>query len=158
MQATTGITDIAHTIQMAEAPVFLLSGVGVFLTVLTNRLARVIDRARIVEAAQEATPQVDIDGRRAELRVLSRRARLASLAITLSTTCALLICVVIVTLFAGAALGEHLSMLIVVLFIAALCSLIGGLVVFLLEIRVAEESLRFGSASHVKSTGTKSSG
>ena len=41
--------DIVHLIQSAVAPVFLLSGVGVTLGVLTNRLARIVDRARYLE-------------------------------------------------------------------------------------------------------------
>ena len=84
-------------------------------------------------------------GMHAELRVLSQRAHLVQHAITLCTTCALLICVVIVALFAGVALGRDLSMLIVVLFSLALFAFIGGLVCFLLEIRRATASLYFGT-------------
>jgi hypothetical protein len=145
---TSVITDIAHGIQLAVAPVFLLSGVGVTLTVLTNRLARIIDRARSLEGSLSAVAEPAAGPIRAELRVLSRRARLVHRAITLSTTCALLICVVIVALFAGVALGRDLSWLIVVLFIAGLCAFIGALVAFLLEIRAATASLRFGPGPH----------
>ena len=145
---TSGITDVAHGIQLAVAPVFLLSGVGVTLTVLTNRLARIIDRARSLQGSLPAAPEPAAARIHAELGVLSRRARLINRAITLSTTCALLICVVIVALFAGVALGRDLSWLIVVLFIAGLCAFIGALVAFLLEIRAATGSLRFGPGPH----------
>jgi len=145
---TSGITDIAHSIQLAVAPVFLLSGVGVTLTVLTNRLARIIDRARSLEATLPAAPEGSASSVHAELRVLSRRARLVQRAITLSTACALLICVVIVALFAGVALLRDLSWLIMVLFIAALCAFIGALLAFLLEIQAATASLRFGPGPH----------
>jgi len=145
---TSGITDIAHSIQLAVAPVFLLSGVGVTLTVLTNRLARIIDRARSLEATLPAAPEASASSVHAELRVLSRRARLVQRAITLSTACALLICVVIVALFAGVALLRDLSWLIMVLFIAALCAFIGALLAFLLEIQAATASLRFGPGPH----------
>jgi uncharacterized protein DUF2721 len=147
MQAL-GITDIAHSIQLAVAPVFLLSGVGVTLTVLTNRLARIIDRARSLEGILPGVPETTASGIHAELRILSRRAGLVHRAITLSTTCALLICVVIVALFAGVALARDLSWLIMVLFIAALCAFIGALLAFLLEIRAATASLRFGPGPH----------
>ena len=147
MQAL-GITDIAHSIQLAVAPVFLLSGVGVTLTVLTNRLARIIDRARSLEGMLAGVPEATASGVHAELRVLSRRAGLVQRAITLSTTCALLICVVIVALFAGVALARDLSWLIMVLFIAALCAFIGALLAFLLEIQAATASLRFGPGPH----------
>jgi uncharacterized protein DUF2721 len=145
---TSGITDIAHGIQLAVAPVFLLSGVGVTLTVLTNRLARIIDRARSLESSLATTAAAAAAPMHEELRVLSRRARLVHWGIILSTTCALLICVVIVALFAGVALGRDLSGLIVVLFIAGLSAFIGALVAFLLEIKAATASLRFGPGPH----------
>jgi uncharacterized protein DUF2721 len=148
MQNSPGITDIAHSIQLAVAPVFLLSGVGIILTVLTNRLARIIDRARSLETRLETAADSVAAPVHTELRVLSRRARLIHRAITLSTVCALLICLVIVTLFAGVALGRDLSQLIVVLFITALAAFIGGLLAFLLEIRSATVSLRFGPGPH----------
>ncbi len=144
MQPVSGVTDVARGVQLAVAPVFLLSGVGVILTVLTNRLARIVDRARSLEAALPGTAIEAAPAVRAELRTLSRRAQLIHRAITLSTSCALMICLVIVSLFVGVALGRDLSMFIVVLFIAALCAFIGGLIAFLLEIRAATSSLHFG--------------
>ena len=143
MQVTSGITDLAYSIQLAVAPVFLLSGVGTMLAVLTSRLGRIIDRARSLEASLPEAPVSAVAGVKAELRVLSRRARLIHWAITLSTACALLICLVIVALFAGVALGRGLSILIVILFTLALAALVGGLVSFLLEIRAATGSLHF---------------
>jgi hypothetical protein len=147
MQAS-GITDIAHSIQLAVAPVFLLSAVGTTLGVLTNRLARIIDRARVLEGALPAALEASDEASHAELRLLSRRARLIQRAITLSTTCALLVCIVIVALFTGVALGRDLSQLIVVLFVAGLLAFIGALIGFLFEIRVATGSLRFGPGPH----------
>ena len=145
---TSGISDIAHTIQLAVAPVFLLSGVGVTLSVLTSRLARIIDRARALEGGLATAADAIATSIHLELRRLSRRARLVQRAITLSTSCALLICLVIVALFAGVALERDLSWLIVVLFIAALCAFIGALLAFLLETNLATASLRFGPGPH----------
>jgi hypothetical protein len=145
---TTGIIDIAHSIQLAVAPVFLLSAVGVTLTVLTNRLARIIDRARLLEGPPTTDPGAVSSEIRAELGMLSRRAQLIQRAITLSTACALLICLVIATLFVGFALGRDLSWVIMILFIAALAAFIGALLLFLLEIRWATASLRFGPGPH----------
>jgi hypothetical protein len=144
VQLDSRITDVAHVIQLAVAPVFLLSGVGVTLTVLTNRLARIIDRARALETrllvpSTAMEPEVHD-----ELALLARRARLVSLAITLSTTCALLISVMIATLFVGAFLSVDLSRLIAALFIIAMLAFVGALVGFLREIFLATASLRFG--------------
>ncbi len=143
MQTASGITDVAHSIQLAVAPVFLLTGVGTMLGVLTNRLARIIDRARTLERTLPELPAAAVAEAHAELTVLSRRARLIHRAITLSTSCALLICLVIVSLFAGVALGQDLSRLIVLLFTAALAAFVGGLLSFLLEIRAATGTLHF---------------
>lgn len=143
MQTASGITDVAHSIQLAVAPVFLLTGVGTMLGVLTNRLARIIDRARTLERTLPELPAPAVAEAHAELKVLSRRARLIHRAITLSTSCALLICLVIVSLFAGVALGQDLSRLIVLLFTAALAAFVGGLLSFLLEIRAATGTLHF---------------
>ena len=144
MQVASGVSNMAHGIQLAVAPVFLLSGVGVTLIVLTNRLARVIDRARGIEARLQTLPPAEKDGHQAELGVLSRRARLIHRAITLSTLCALLICLVIVALFLGAFLATDLSTPVALLFIIAMIAFIGALVSFLREIFLATASLRFG--------------
>jgi hypothetical protein len=143
-QLGTRVADIAHVIQLAVAPVFLLSGVAATLAVLTNRLARIIDRGRNLETA---LPSAGADGAEAmvrELGTLSRRAKLIHRAITLCTTCALLICVVIIMLFLGALLTAEFSPLTALVFIAALCAYLGALVSFLQEIKLATSSHRFG--------------
>jgi Protein of unknown function (DUF2721) len=143
MLISSGITDIAHSIQLAVAPVFLLTGVGTMLAVLTNRLARIIDRVRVLgESGSRASAPYSLDDQ-AELDNLSRRARLSNWAIALCTVCALLICLVIVALFASVAFGRDLSWLIVGLFSLALGAFIGGTVLFLFEVRMATASLRF---------------
>lgn len=144
---TTEIMEVAHSIQLAVAPVFLLSAVGVVLTVLTNRLSRIIDRARQLESVIVSRPEATLETTK-ELVELSQRARLIHRAITLSTACALLISLVIVSLFVGFALGRDLSWFIVILFIAALAAFVGALMTFLFEIRSATATLRFGPGPH----------
>ena len=144
IQAESQVTAIAHVIQLAVAPVFLLTGVGAILAVLAQRLARIIDRARVLE---ERLPVAAGDARArhvAELDVLARRATLMNRAIGLCTTCALLICTVIVTLFVGAFLETDASLVIGLLFVAAMLALFIGLVSFLAEIRLAMQGLRIG--------------
>ncbi len=149
MQTDLQALDIAHVIQTAVAPVFLLSGVGVTLTVLTNRMARIIDRARVLEDRMAAHTAVEADHQ--ELDTLSERARLIQRAITLSTCCALLICVVIVVLFLRTFLPVNLAEVVALLFIAAMLAFIGALGSFLREIFVGTASLRFGHRHQGKS-------
>ncbi len=138
MQLATNITAVGFAIQHAVAPVFLLAGVGSLLAVLTNRLSRIIDR---VHALEREVPEDADDTMRAKhlkaARPLSRRARLIHWAISLCTTCELLVCVVVATLFVGAELGIDLSSAIALLFIAAMLTLIAGLICFLREIALA---------------------
>ena len=147
MQSGSPVADIAHVIQLAVAPVFLLTGVAATLTVLTNRLARIIDRARNLETGLPTAAPAGADAMHVELNTLSRRAVLIHRAITLCTACALMICIVIIMLFLGALLTTEISALTAVVFIAALCAYLGALVSFLLEIRVATGSMRFGTNS-----------
>ncbi|MBC7898308.1 MAG: DUF2721 domain-containing protein [Cytophagaceae bacterium] len=146
MQVSPVISDVAHSIQLAVAPVFLLTGVGTLLNVLTHRLARIIDRARALQGGANVDPMAPEEIRE-ELVVLSRRAKLVHRAISLSTVCALFICLVVVSLFARVALGQDLAMLIVVLFSGALFAFIGALVSLLLEVRAATASLHFVPAA-----------
>ena len=95
--------DIGHIIQLAIAPVFLLTGVCTNLTVLTNRLARIVDRSRALEERLDNGPG---SAHYNELEVLYRRSHLINYAIALSTACGLLVCLVIAMLF----LGDTLSL------------------------------------------------
>lgn len=133
--------DIGNIIQLAIAPVFLLTGVGGNLLVLTNRLARIIDRSRVLEDRIDAAPEIRQKEYFIEIDVLYRRAHLINGAITLSTTCALLVCVVIAALFLGGALGLDLATFIATLFILAMMALIGSFVLLLKEIFVATRSM-----------------
>jgi hypothetical protein len=135
------VPGIAHVIQTAVAPVFLLSGVGVTIGVLANRLARIVDRARVLEAR----PHDPADARtHADLLALSSRAKMINRALTLCTICAILIALVIVALFVSPMLDVDLSGLIALLFTGGLAAYVLALVTFLREIFLATASLRIG--------------
>ncbi len=136
--------EIGEVVRTAVAPVFLLSGVGVTLTLLANRLARVVDRARALEQKEAKTHESELPELSGSLRTLERRARLLGRAIALCTICALLVSMVVVTLFLGAFVDFHLSLLIATLFIVSMLSFIGGLLLFLREVFVATKNLRIG--------------
>jgi hypothetical protein len=136
--------DIAHVIQLAVAPVFLLTGIGAMVSVLSHRISRIVDRARVLE---ERLAKADKDQAMAihvGLSTLARRARLVNIAITLCVACALLVCTVVALLFIGTFLDLNLAAAVAWLFIAAMAILIASLLVFLREIRLAIASLRIG--------------
>jgi hypothetical protein len=134
-----GMSDIAHAIQLALAPVFLLTGIAGILNVMAQRLSRIVDRGRRLE--ETLVEPVD-EALCAELRVLERRRYYASWAIHFCTVAALLVCVVIAVLFAGALLGFQMPLVAGVLFTGATLLLIAGLSLFLREVHLATRRLR----------------
>jgi hypothetical protein len=140
----TNMGTIAHVIQLSIAPVFLLTAICTLLTVTTNRLSRVIDRARYLESKLETASPESVAGIHASLAALSSRAKLINRAITLATTAALLVCTVIAILFLGDFFGVNMMFPVAFLFITAMLSLVFALLSFLREIFVATANLRIG--------------
>lgn len=138
------VASIAHSIQLSVAPVFLLSGIGVLLGVLTNRLARIVDRARPLEDRHYVADAAEAADLKRELSTLARRARLMNAAITQSTVSALLVAVVVALLFGGEFIHFNLALPVAGLFIAAMTALVGALLAFLVEVRIATRTLRIG--------------
>ena len=145
MIADLQISGIAEIIQTAIAPVFLLAGISALLAVMTNRLSRVIDRWRSLERAlvkiSDPNDQIVI---KKEMKNQFARGRFINLAITFATISALLVCLVIVTLFLSSLIGKNAALTISALFIACIGVLILGLCSFLAEVLIATRTLRRG--------------
>ena len=140
------VDSIAQSIQLAVAPVFLLTGIGSMLNVLATRLGRITDRARKIEADISGYPS---DRRRlaiAELAILDQRMASSHWAIALCTCSALLVCIVVAILFVAEVSMLRGSYLVPALFIAAMALLIAGLMLFLYEVQVALRSVRVRTA------------
>ena len=135
--------SIVQAIQLSVSPVFLLSAIGVTLSVLTNRLSRIVDRLR----ALEEKPDLAIPEHRKEIARLHLRSRHINIAITLCVTSALLVCSLIATIFLGQLLQSHSatahsSTAIAILFVICMIAFIGSLLFFLFEILIATKFLR----------------
>lgn len=137
MPSVLGTGIIAHAIQLAIAPVFLLTGIAGLLNVMAARLARVIDRVRFLEQGWHAMDARARAVARVEVGNLERRRRVCSWSINFSTVAALLICIVIVALFVEEFFQRDLKWLAGALFVAAMVALIGGLTCFLREVYLA---------------------
>ncbi len=135
--------DIAHLVQSSIAPVFLFTGVAATLGVLTNRLARIVDRARTLEERLEDHPG-SAQHLHADLAVLAQRARYINFAISLCALAALLVALVVVTLFANAFFGSALGVVIALLFVGAMLCLSAAYITFFVEVRLATAALRIG--------------
>jgi hypothetical protein len=133
----THITDITQTIQLAVAPVFLLTAVATLITVLNIRLGRSIDRRRVVQERLKQLGDEHPGNAWVELRILGRRARLIYFAIFSAASSALLVCLVVAGAFLGALLAVDLAEGIAGLFVLAIIALIASLGMFLREVFLA---------------------
>ena len=130
------LTDISRVIQLAVAPVFLLTAIATLISAMNTRLGRIVDRRRVVQARGNVT---DAEAA-AELEQLARRSRLVYLAIFCVVLAALLVCLVVAGAFLGALLTVDIARTVAALFIAAMLAMIAGLGLFLREIFVAVQT------------------
>ena len=145
MPLTQEVSTIAHVIELAIAPVFLITGVSSLLAVMSNRLARIIVRSRQIESKWHDLDIIQTADAEAELASLSTRAKLASFSINFCAFAALIVCLLIATLFSDAFIGTNLRWFVGGLFVLSMCTLSGGIVCFLREVHIAMLSLRIGS-------------
>lgn len=142
MMQLPAISNIAATIQLAITPVFLLAGIGAILNVLASRLARVVDRARSLEALYAETSGPDHDRLVWELRLLDRRMSYANAAIALCVASAVMVCLLVALLFVTQIVGLPYRLAVTICFVLAMGLLVAGLVSFLVETRLARRAIR----------------
>jgi len=153
--------DTSHVIQLAVGPAFMLAAIGGTLTILTNRLARINDRthkrredregladaadATSGDAATDAGAKVTTAARCAdidtELATLNRRAKIINAAVTAGSACAIVVCLLIGSLFLANELAIEFDRPVAVLFIVAMLTLIATYLLMLVEIFVAQHSI-----------------
>ena len=137
-----GVSELIPVLQTAIGPVILISGVGLLLLTMTNRLGRVIDRARWIDEGYPDLPEDEKAQKRAQLGVLWRRARMIRLSITLASTSALFAAILIVILFATALLQLEDAWLISLVFVICIMTLIASLLIFIHDINQSLVALR----------------
>lgn len=150
MSDTSQLADITHTIQLAVAPVFLLSALGTTMSVLTTRLSRVIDRARVLEGRWKELGQVEQERAQRELATLTHRGSLIHRALTAGVIASLAVCLLIIAAFIGYMTQTNLSMMVAALFIVAMTSFAISLLSFLREVFYSLDSLKFGKHAVVE--------
>ena len=139
------LATVTHGIQLAVAPVFLLTAVATLIGTVAGRLARIIDRARILEERIDAAPATDpMLPAFSELKRLQQRGRLANVSIALLTFCAILIGLTIVALFLSETTELQIFRLAPVSFLSGVVCFVLALLGFLTETLLATRVLRFG--------------
>ena len=138
----TDINQNTHVITLAIAPVFLLTAVGTLIGVLANRLARIVDRIRVLEDLLHEIGLDELMPARDELDSLRQRLRLIYFAVASAVFCALFVGLLIIVAFVDAFMSINLAKFVGILFILAMVAFIGSLIVFLREIFLAVVSTR----------------
>jgi hypothetical protein len=134
------VSDIARVIQLAVAPVFLLTAVGTIISALNGRIGRIVDRRRVLDDRLRALPAGEDETTReylAEMETLARRSRLIYTAMIFAVLSALLVCLLVAGAFLGAFIAIDLSETVGILFVCAMFSLAGALGILLREVFIA---------------------
>ena len=139
---TISVTELIPVLQTAIGPTILISGVGLLLLTMTNRLGRTIDRARVLGRELPGASETERAKYREQLKIIWRRARLLRVALALAAMSALSAAILIITLFFTALLRWESAWLISALFILCMASLIGSLVAFIRDINQALAALK----------------
>jgi len=138
----TSLHEIIPVLQVAIGPVILISGVGLLLLTMTNRLGRAIDRARHLAGELGNAPAEKQAPMQAQVAIIYKRARILRLSIALSVTSALLAAVLITTLFLSALLKLDLGLIVSLIFITCMCSLVVSLLLFIYDIQLSLTALK----------------
>jgi hypothetical protein len=134
---------LSHGIQLAVAPVFLLTAIAAMLGVVAGRLARIIDRARVLEQRLDQQPLHEDIAIASELNVLARRGHLVNIALAMLTVSAMLIALTIVALFIAEVSTLRANLLVTGGFLTGLCCFVLALLCFLIETQLATHTLKF---------------
>jgi hypothetical protein len=136
------VPEIFGVIQLAVAPVFLLTAIGTVIAALNIRLGRAVDRRRDLESKLAKMSQGEQVSAREELGVIARRIRFVYFAITAAVISGLFVCLLIAGAFIGAFVQVRLSYTIGAMFVFAMLALIASLLLFLREIFLAVSTPR----------------
>ena len=142
MPTFPAVSTIAQTIQLSLSPVFMLAGIGAFVNVLAGRLARVVDRGRLLESLHPQSQGPEHDRHVCELRIVDRRIRLINRGLLLAVLSAVTTCSVVTLLFVAELGRLHIGRGVAFAFILAMVLLIAALAAFMVEVRVATHALR----------------
>ena len=138
----TPLSEIIPVLQVAIGPVILISGVGLLLLTMTNRLGRAIDRARQLAREFQQPNQAHCEPMLAQIKIIYRRAKVLRLTISLAGLSVLLAAVLIMTLFLTALFKWGNGVWVSLIFIACLGSLVAALITFIFDIHLSLLALK----------------
>lgn len=141
--------ELTRVLQTSISPVALISGIGLLLLSMTNRLGRTTDRTRLLKAAIDRSGPAEGERFVIQIRILYRRCQILRLAITLGAASILFVSILIILLFAVSTLGWNLHYAVLLLFILSLASLVGSLLFFIQDLTLALRALKHEVGKHL---------
>ena len=134
--------NLIPTLQVAIGPVILISGVGLLLLSMTNRLGRAIDRSRALAEAYRKGTDDDRARVKGQMDVLWKRAKLIRASIVCASAAVLLVAVLIIFLFVGTLLNWSIWPVIAGVFGSCMALVIVSMVYFIRDINLSLHALK----------------
>jgi hypothetical protein len=136
------ISQLIPVLQVAVGPVILISGVGLLLLTLTNRLGRAVDRSRQLRQELREVAEADLHRLRPQVEILYRRARLLRLSIIMAGLSVLLVAILIIVVFLTVLMKLEVGLAIALLFIGCMAALNVSLIAFIRDIQLSLQALK----------------
>jgi hypothetical protein len=136
------LNQLIPVLQIAIGPVILISGVGLLLLTMTNRLGRAVDRVRALAQEFYKAQPADRPAITEQIEMIYRRAKLIRLSIVLAGLSVLFVAIMIITLFTMALFEFEVASLVAILFATSICSLVASLTAFVWDIYLALAALK----------------
>jgi hypothetical protein len=152
----TSLEQLIPELRDAIGPVILISGVGLLLLTMTNRLGRAIDRARLLKRELADRTGHEREHTLAQVAIIYRRAQMIRWSILLAAISVLLAAALIITLFVTALLQWQQATLASLIFIGSMVSLFGSMVAFIWDINLSLHALKLELAIPAKAAKTNS--
>jgi hypothetical protein len=137
-----GIDQVTRVLQMSISPVALVSGVGLLLLSMTNRVGRTTDLVRALAREARSASRDEREVIAAQIRILYQRSNTLSFSIGLAVTSILCTTVIVFCLFAISFFHVRLELLVMWLWIGGMAALIVSLGLFLRDNMLILRALR----------------
>ena len=134
--------NLIQSMQASIAPCIFISGLGLVLLSMSNRLGRSIDRIRAFTSAIKNASAAELPAMRAQIDILYRRSRLLQRAIGLVAMSMFFVSSIMLMLFSTLAFNIQLIALIKIFFTASLACFILALIFFFRDVCLSLDSLK----------------
>jgi hypothetical protein len=141
----TTVHDLIPVIQTSIGPMILISGIGLMILSMTNRLGRIIDRSRVL-SNEICSDKEKIE---AELGILWRRAKTLRKSIALLLLSALCAAILIILIFFTALFQLEIAWLLVTLFTICMCCVIYSFSLYIHDINMSLAALKLEMPENV---------